>query len=652
MTSRLRIFIPITCLLVGAAACVVYLVDMNALVGGWGFPLDDPWIHLQFARNLHDFGSFSYFKDEMVTSGSTSPLYTILLAVGFFFTQNEMILSYVLGGGFLLGAAFLLFRFIREIMEESLWVAAAGMLFVLLDRRLLWVALSGMETTMFILLLLLCFYAYKKKKGLFLGIAGGLLLWTRPDGATLLLAIIVDFLYHSRFVGKAKSKSKKKEKTSETTLRGNDRSWLKRPAFIIALFGAAYAGFNMVLSGSPLPNTYAAKLKYYAGSGKSFPEEVLHYLTDGHLIILATLAVVGILLVLQQIVRRKQSPQLVSLLFCGGMFLAYWQSLPRLYQEGRYLMPILPFFFLLGISGFGFLREMVKHRFQLHRYVEISFSILLLAIVTQFANGAWKGKDVYAEYCKYINDRQVTTGNWIHDHLPENSIVATHDVGAIAYYSGKCIVDMVGLVSPEMTQYIGSYDLLNKFLIRNKVTHIAVLRNWFEIANKNPLFQTDERTPEIMEVFEFGVDGVQFIPYDVSQLTAVAAGYIGSGALQQGGPLIQQAVQAAPYSSRAHYWMGRALLAIAKPKEAGDEFRTALNLHPQYWDAMLGEAEARRMQGLPDSSLTTLRMLLNQNPAYAPGWIAMANAYESRNDSSKAREYRNRYLELMKTGTK
>ena len=32
---------------------------------GFGFPLDDPWIHLQFAKNLHDYGSFSYFKNEI-----------------------------------------------------------------------------------------------------------------------------------------------------------------------------------------------------------------------------------------------------------------------------------------------------------------------------------------------------------------------------------------------------------------------------------------------------------------------------------------------------------------------------------------------------------------------------------------------------------
>ena len=75
--------------------------------GRFGFPLDDPWIHLQFAKNLHDYGSFSYYKGEMATSGSTAPLYTVILAAGFFVTNNEMVLSYVLGVAcFLVGALF------------------------------------------------------------------------------------------------------------------------------------------------------------------------------------------------------------------------------------------------------------------------------------------------------------------------------------------------------------------------------------------------------------------------------------------------------------------------------------------------------------------------------------------------------------------
>ncbi|HEX9798899.1 MAG TPA: hypothetical protein VGC00_01890, partial [Thermoanaerobaculia bacterium] len=45
-----------------------------------GFPLDDPWIHLTFARSLAAGDGLAYRAGELV-AGSTAPLWTALLAV-------------------------------------------------------------------------------------------------------------------------------------------------------------------------------------------------------------------------------------------------------------------------------------------------------------------------------------------------------------------------------------------------------------------------------------------------------------------------------------------------------------------------------------------------------------------------------------------
>ena len=97
-----------------AGASLFFVLSALQANGGSGFPLDDAWIHLQFARNLHEYGSFSYFQDRMVTSGSTSPLYTLLLAAGFFLTSNEMILSYALGILSHVALVILVFLFMRS----------------------------------------------------------------------------------------------------------------------------------------------------------------------------------------------------------------------------------------------------------------------------------------------------------------------------------------------------------------------------------------------------------------------------------------------------------------------------------------------------------------------------------------------------------
>ena len=48
--------------------------------GGGGFPLDDSWIHLAFARNLAAGHGLSLNPGELVT-GSTAPLWTALLSL-------------------------------------------------------------------------------------------------------------------------------------------------------------------------------------------------------------------------------------------------------------------------------------------------------------------------------------------------------------------------------------------------------------------------------------------------------------------------------------------------------------------------------------------------------------------------------------------
>jgi len=94
--KNFRYFIALSVLL--AVAAGIYLIYSSYKTNGYfGFPLDDPWIHLTFAKNLIEYGSFSYFKNELVTSGSTSPIYTLLLALFYIISKNEFIISYTAG---------------------------------------------------------------------------------------------------------------------------------------------------------------------------------------------------------------------------------------------------------------------------------------------------------------------------------------------------------------------------------------------------------------------------------------------------------------------------------------------------------------------------------------------------------------------------
>lgn len=73
-----------------------------------GFPLDDAWIHQTFARNLFEHREWS-FNPGQPTSGSTSPLWTLLLTIAYVLKIDPIYWTYLLGFILLLADSFLMF---------------------------------------------------------------------------------------------------------------------------------------------------------------------------------------------------------------------------------------------------------------------------------------------------------------------------------------------------------------------------------------------------------------------------------------------------------------------------------------------------------------------------------------------------------------
>src|SRR5215467_3201863 len=143
--SRARIWIALAALLV----CCAYLAaEAWMLDADLGFPLDDSWIHLQFARNLAAGHGLSYNAGELVT-GSTAPLWTALLALLFFLPGNVVVWTKLLGMALYVAGVDATWRLGRALgLGRGLASLAAGL--TLATSWLAWAALSGMEVPLFV----------------------------------------------------------------------------------------------------------------------------------------------------------------------------------------------------------------------------------------------------------------------------------------------------------------------------------------------------------------------------------------------------------------------------------------------------------------------------------------------------------------------
>jgi 4-amino-4-deoxy-L-arabinose transferase-like glycosyltransferase len=128
--------------LVGCLALAIFALNTPA-----GVPLDDAWIHFQFARNLARGDGFS-FNPGQPTSGSTAPLWTLLLAAVYFVGGR-----FPLAGQALSAASYLALLVATYALGKRLtgrrWAAWLAGMVVAVNGRMVWAGLSALEICAF-----------------------------------------------------------------------------------------------------------------------------------------------------------------------------------------------------------------------------------------------------------------------------------------------------------------------------------------------------------------------------------------------------------------------------------------------------------------------------------------------------------------------
>lgn len=121
--------------------------------GRFGYPLDDPYIHLAMARHFAESGVFGVSLAGFSAS-SSSPLWTLLVALCFRIFGHHEIIPFLLNLGAAAPLGFLLTRHAARHWNAE-WKAAAATLFFLFVLPLPTLTSLGMEHTLHILLVLL-----------------------------------------------------------------------------------------------------------------------------------------------------------------------------------------------------------------------------------------------------------------------------------------------------------------------------------------------------------------------------------------------------------------------------------------------------------------------------------------------------------------
>jgi hypothetical protein len=434
-----------------------------------GFPLDDAWIHQTYARNLAHTFKWEYIPG-LVSGGSTSPLWTILLVPGHFF-RNEFYLvwTFVLSNLIFVCSAIFFEKIIRFNKNYSSKYPIAGILFCF-EWHIAWVTSSGMETILYIFLFLLFIHALLKKEPGFSKslVIISILVWVRPDGLTLLgpwtLMVLFNLL---------------KNKFSFKSLI---------PALIFFLLSISlYIGFNHLITGSLFPNTFYAKQAEYA----------VYYETTFLSRIVKMMVIpitgVGVLLIpgfIYQIIVcfRKMEIRWIGMVFWFFGYLSiYAAKLPVTYQHGRYIIPTIPIFLIISLYGYFNINKNVS--IPIPKTINKAWKIAMCLILFIFF---YLGFDIYATDVAIIESEMVKTSKWINLNTNREIVIGAHDIGALGFFGDRKIIDLAGLITPDVIPFIRDEEKLSIYLDENNVDLLMTFPGWYSelTYNKEKIFTT------------------------------------------------------------------------------------------------------------------------------------------------------------------
>ncbi len=445
-----------------ALALVAFaLVAIYGVAGGGGFPLDDGWIHQTYARNLAERAEWSFVPGEP-SAASTSPLWTALLVPFHFLGPVPGAL--LLGGVALAAAGIFGARLADGLFPDvprAGWAAGIG---VIAEWHLIWAAGSGMETALFGALTLLAMMGFARdqrlpRHGAAFGAIGGLLLLTRPEGVGILgLAALL---------------------TLPELDRENAKGRIAWGLGVLAGFGpfaAAYAALNLALGGEVLPSTAAAKTAEYA------PLLALPYTARLVRVTVPLMAgaltplLPGIAWGMWNLARARNWRGLLPAAWAIGLIALYAARLPVDYQHGRYVIPAIPGLIVIGTGG---TLDLVRRgRRSMARRI-LSRTALIVSVLVLIIFALALGPGIYARDVAFIDSRMVAAAKWLAENVPPEERLAVHDIGAVGYFAPRPILDLAGLVSPEVIPIIRDEAALRAYRAERGADYFMTLQSWY-----------------------------------------------------------------------------------------------------------------------------------------------------------------------------
>jgi hypothetical protein len=424
-----------------------------ALVRAWPyffFSPDDYYIYLRFVQNLVEHGELSFNTGEP-TYGFTSALWLLVLGAAAKVTGSAMLAGKILSLAATATSPVLLYFVMRRLTGETGLSFLAGLVWAGNAWLVRWSG-SGMEAglsaTLALAVVLFAMRARERGSAPWgAGIAAGLAPLVRPEMVGLTILLVFFWALTDPATG--------------STRRKNSIALLLPPALIL---GAALSGLYLHF-GRIFPNTAEAKGAMVDGLAKLVPsvERTLKIVASTSALEMVIFAIAVTVWLYRGRWRgfwERRDPGFVLLMTAWSLGVIGLYGVRGVTAYTRYLLIFMPF---VVIGGFAPLAAWWRAGGR-RQFVVLAIGAAALVQNTALDLRLIRPATIaYQESERRVN---IVIGEWLRDNSDPDAVVAVPDIGAIAYVSRRKILDLNGLVTPELIAYKRDKNI-NGFLEEN-----------------------------------------------------------------------------------------------------------------------------------------------------------------------------------------
>lgn len=435
------------------AAVIVFGVGVRIFLSvKTDFSIGDAYIIFRFAEQFAAGNGLVFNAGESV-GGNTSPLHTFLLGLGACSGVAVPWVARILGTMCDVAALFLMWGIFRwRGGIRSPWLQMAALAVVFLHPMLFFYSVSGMETPLYVALILFLLHRTLQGADWVWVLAVGLVFFCRPDGVVAASAALLFWLLTNK-------------KIPWKGIAG---------AFVM---GVVYLGFNYFAYDSVIPPTVKVKAVTYHNTVAA----LFQYIADRFFFHRAWLLGCYVLLLLVLTVARRDRPAVLLLGLTSFGYLLFDLTAP--YLRSWYVVPFLTLSACTILLAAAAIAEDTKWRL---------LRPVAMASLAVYVLGCGIAYRVLFRDCRTWRERVHETtelaGNWLRDNTPPESTVFVTALET-GYFAKRRTWDWPGLVAPQVLELIRADREMGLLAMADRLSvDYAVLPNQFHETN-HPNFQ-------------------------------------------------------------------------------------------------------------------------------------------------------------------